>query len=88
MLLPNNQRQHRTVHIQKGVLPYAVYWLLCPVSAALASIDRMDSISTSYFVPETKTRIPSGEPFNSNENYLVNGSPALINFIPGLINQP
>jgi len=34
ILLPNNQRQHRTLHIH--------------VSAALASIFRMDSISTSY----------------------------------------
>jgi len=24
ILLPNNQRQHRTLHIQKDVLPYAV----------------------------------------------------------------
>ena len=24
ILLPNNQRQHRTLHIQKGVLPYAL----------------------------------------------------------------
>ena len=24
MLLPNNQRQHRTLHIQKDVLPYAL----------------------------------------------------------------
>ena len=46
--LPNNQRQHRTLHIQKDVLPYALCQLLCPVSAALASIFRMDSISTSY----------------------------------------
>jgi len=23
-LLPNNQRQHRTLHIQKDVLPYAL----------------------------------------------------------------
>ena len=51
ILLPNNQRQHRTLHIQKDVLPYALCWLLCPVSAALASILRMDSISTSYHEP-------------------------------------
>ena len=24
MLLPNNQRQHHTVHLQKDVLPYAL----------------------------------------------------------------
>ena len=41
VLLPNNQRQHRTLHIQKDVLPYALCSLLCPVSAALASIFRM-----------------------------------------------
>ena len=34
VFLPENPRQHRTLHIQKNVLPYA----LCPVSAALASI--------------------------------------------------
>jgi hypothetical protein len=38
ILLPNNQRQHRTLHIQEDVLPYALCWLLCPVSAARASI--------------------------------------------------
>jgi len=37
IFLPNNQRQHRTSHIQKDVLPYALCQLLCPVSAALAS---------------------------------------------------
>ena len=46
--LPNNQRQHRTLHVQMDVLSYALYRLLCPVSAALASIFRMDSISTPY----------------------------------------
>ena len=45
---PNNQRQHRTLHIQKDVLPYALCYLLCPASAALASIFRTDLISTSY----------------------------------------
>jgi len=30
------------------VLPYALCYSLCPVSAALASIFRMDSIPTSY----------------------------------------
>jgi len=48
ILLPNNPRQHRTSHLQKDVLPYALCWGLCPVSTALASISRMDSISTSY----------------------------------------
>ena len=43
----NNQRQHCTLHVPQDVLPYALCWLLCPVSAALASIFRMDSISTS-----------------------------------------
>ena len=28
-LLPNNQRQHRTLHIQKDVLPYELCKLLC-----------------------------------------------------------
>jgi hypothetical protein len=37
------QRQHRTLHIQKDVLPYALCKLLCPVSAGLASIFQMDS---------------------------------------------
>ena len=50
VFLPNNQR-HRTLHIQKDVLPYALCYLLCPVSAALASIFRIDSISTSYHMP-------------------------------------
>jgi hypothetical protein len=47
ILLQNNQRLHRTLHIQKDVLPYALCKVLCPVSAALASIVRMDSISIS-----------------------------------------
>ena len=51
ILLPNNRRQHRTLHIQKDVLPYALCSLLCPVPAAVASIFRMDSISTSYRLP-------------------------------------
>jgi hypothetical protein len=46
--LPKSQRQHRTLHTQKDVLPYALCQLLFPVSADLASIFRMDSISTSY----------------------------------------
>ena len=41
IFLPNKQRQHRTVHIQKDVLPYAWCYLLCPVSASLASFFRM-----------------------------------------------
>jgi len=39
-----SQRQHRTLHIQKDVLHHA----LCCYCAALASIFRMESISTSY----------------------------------------
>ena len=39
-LLPNNQRQRRTC--------YALCHILYPVSAALTSILRMDSNSTSY----------------------------------------
>ena len=46
ILLPNNQRQQRTLRVQKDVLPYVLCWL-CPVPATLASISRMDSISTS-----------------------------------------
>ena len=48
--LPNNQRQHSTLHIEKDVLPHALCQLPCPVSAALVSFFRMDSISTSYRV--------------------------------------
>ena len=48
MLLPN-QRQHRTLHTQEDLLPYALCWRQCPVSAALPSISRMDSIPTSYW---------------------------------------
>ena len=36
------------MHIQNDVLPNALRYLLRPVSAALASIFRMDSIFTSY----------------------------------------
>ena len=43
-----NHRQHRTLHVQKDVLPCAVCQSPCPVSAALASIFRIDSIFTSY----------------------------------------
>jgi hypothetical protein len=35
ILLPNNQRQHRTLHTQRDVLPYALCYSLCPMSAAL-----------------------------------------------------
>ena len=45
--LPNNQRQHRTLHIQKDALPLASCQLMCPVSAALASIFRMDPLPTA-----------------------------------------
>ena len=34
ILLPNDQRQHRTLHIQKDVLPYALCYLQCPASPA------------------------------------------------------
>jgi hypothetical protein len=37
ILLQNNQRHHRTLHIQKDVLPYALCQLMSFVSAALAS---------------------------------------------------
>jgi hypothetical protein len=36
LLSPNNQRQHRTLHIPKDVLPYALCNLLCPVLASEA----------------------------------------------------
>jgi len=49
-LLPNNQRQH----IQKDVL----CWLLCPVSAALSSIFRMDSISAPRAWPPQPGPLP------------------------------
>ena len=48
ILLPKNQRQHRNLDIKKNVLPCTLCYLLSPVSAALASIFRMDSNSTSY----------------------------------------
>ena len=35
ILLPNNLRQHRTLHIQKDVLLYALCYLLCSVTAAI-----------------------------------------------------
>jgi len=50
ILLPNDQRQHRTLHIQKDVLPDALCQLLCPLSAAPAGILWMDSIATSYSI--------------------------------------
>ena len=45
---PNNQRQHRTVHTQKFVLPYVSCSLLRSVSTTLADIFRRNSISTFY----------------------------------------
>ena len=48
VLLPNNQRQQRTLHTLEDDLPYVLCYVQCPVSAALASIFRVDSISTSY----------------------------------------
>ena len=51
ILLPNNQRQHRTLNTEKDVLPCALCWSLCPVSAALASIFRMDSLSNACTFP-------------------------------------
>ena len=57
ILLPNKQRHHRTLHIQKDVLPKALCSLLCPVPAALASIFRMDSISTSRLVKVIKSQL-------------------------------
>jgi hypothetical protein len=66
MKLPNKQRQHRTLHIHTDVLPYmyALCQLLCPVSAALARIFRMDSISTSkmYRADTTRRKAPTGVP--------------------------
>ena len=47
VFFPNNQRQHRRLHVQQDLPPYAFCYWLCPVSAALAKISRMDSISTS-----------------------------------------
>ena len=55
---PNNQRQHRTLHIQKDVLPCALCQSLCPVSAAFASIFRIDSISASH-VPRRGIEVPA-----------------------------
>ena len=56
LLLPNNQRQHRTLHVRKDVLPYVLCYMLCPVSAALASIFRMYPISTSCKTNCRRTR--------------------------------
>ena len=83
ILLPTNQRQHRTLHIQEDVLPYALCKLLCPVSAALASIIRMNSISTSYaqpqaLSPEASTTNP--ELLNLNPtSYILKSKPAYLN---------
>ena len=57
IILPNNQQQHHASHIQKDVLRYAFCLLLFPVSAALASIFWMDSISTSYKVDGIQTSV-------------------------------
>ena len=46
--LPNNRHLHRTLRIQEDVLPYALCCLLCPVSAALAS---MACLATSPGTP-------------------------------------
>ena len=46
--MPNIQRQHRALQIHEDVMPYALCQLKGPVSAALASNFRLDSISTSY----------------------------------------
>ena len=51
ILLPNNQRQHRTLHIQKDVLPYAWCWLLCPESAALAIATSRKTIRAAFTTP-------------------------------------
>ena len=53
ILLPNNQRQHRTLHIQKDVLPDVRGTPVCASYCAqyqppLRAFSRMDSISTSY----------------------------------------
>ena len=40
ILLPNSQRQRRTWHAQKDVLPYALCYSLCPVATTLARICR------------------------------------------------
>ena len=55
ILLQDNQRQHSTLHIQEDLLPYVLCYLLCPVSAAPASMFRMDSTFTSY-VLHSRTR--------------------------------
>ena len=51
IVLPNNQGQHRTLHIQRDVLPHALCCFLWPLSVALARIFRMDSISTPRSQP-------------------------------------
>ena len=42
VVLLHNQRQHHTLHIQMYVQPYALCFLLSPISAALASIVWME----------------------------------------------
>jgi hypothetical protein len=51
---------HGTRHTRPlDVLPNALCLLLCPVSAAFASIFRMDSICTSYIFPAAHSPFPS-----------------------------
>ena len=35
-LLPSNQRQHRSLHVEKDVLPYALCQLLCPIQKSVS----------------------------------------------------
>ena len=35
-LLPSNQRQHRSLHVEKDVLPYALCQLLCPIHKSVS----------------------------------------------------
>ena len=48
ILLQYNQRQHHTLNIQEDVLPYALRSYCAPCQLHLASISRINSISTSY----------------------------------------
>jgi hypothetical protein len=48
IVLPNNQRQPRTLPAQTDALSYALCYSLCPVSAALVGFYRMDSSSTFF----------------------------------------
>ena len=67
ILLPNNQRQHRTLRIQKDVLPYALCSLLCPVSAALPGIFWMDSITTSCQTTPHQSQMSADGELGQNE---------------------